>query len=663
MLGTQLPQAGPRSTIQEGTPVNAANAARVLTVGAIPLDNETVSIGGQVYKFENAIAAGGVKAYATFTSAAIAAGNKFKIGSVSDYTFRDYVGIATKAASDGVFSSFVADTKWIKLDTITYTYKTALTEKKAQGTVTVSGTPLAKVDNIDATGTITVTGTPVGNEELVVGAQTFLFKAARSGAGEITIDADNTNQAVNIVAAITADLATVTASNTLGVVIVTSVAHGTAGNAIPLTEAATGIEVSGSGTLENGTDAVAEQHLVVGAQSYKFVNLRGGVGEITISADNPTQVTNIVAAITADSTDVTAVDGALDTVLITAATIGVAGNALTFTEDATGIAVDGAGTLGTTTAGVNSIANEILVEATAEAALNNFVSATTGGAGVGVKYSTLTVAHATVDVTKTNASTIHAVAKSTGDAGNLFDTTTDSADFAWTGLVLAGGHDLQDTAYDVWLGVSDEAAIDNAVLAISAGAGAGTNYGTGTVAHTQVDSAKTAADTLTVTAKTIGDAGNAIALTNTGNFTKSSATLLHGEDTEAANGVLIGASAETSIENLVSAILTTAGDEGVKWGTGTVTNAYCTAAKTTPSTMTATAIVAGGTTGNAIAIAETLSNAGSFWAGGTTVLGGGVDGTEAPKGKIMFDTSNVYVATAENSVSGKNWKKTALGAL
>jgi len=661
MLGTQLPQASPKSVIEAGTPVNAVNSTKVLTVGGVPLDNETVSVGGRVYKYENAIAAGGVAAYATFTSAAIANGNTFKIGTVTDYTFRNYVGIATKATSDGVFSSFVADTKWIKLGATTYTYKTALTEKKAQGTVTVSGTPLAKVDNVDATGTITITGTPIAEESFVVGAQTFTFKAVRTGVGEVTIDADNTTQAANIVIAITADLATVTATNTLGVVIVTSVAHGTAGNAILLTAAATGVAVSGAGTLTNGIDAVAEEHLVVGVQSYKFVNLRGGPGEITIDADNAIQVINIVDAITADSTDVTAIDGAGDTVVVTAATVGVAGNALTFTEDATGIAVDGAGTLGTTTLGVDAIANEILVEATAEAALNNFVAATTGGAGIGTKYSTGTVAHTTVDVTKTNASTIHAVAKTVGDAGNLLDTTTDSADFAWTGLVLAGGHDLQNTAYDVWLGLNDEAAIDNAVLAITAGAGAGTKYGTGTVVHPLVTSAKTAVDTMTVTAKTIGDAGNAIALANTGNFAKSSATLLHGEDVETVGGVLIGISAEASIDNLVSAILHTPGDEGILWSTGTPVNPYVTAAKTTPATMTVTAIVAGGTTGNAIALDETLSN--GSWAGGATTMSGGIDGTEAPKGKIMFDTSNVYVATAENSISGKNWKKTALGAL
>ena len=108
---------------------------------------------------------------------------------------------------------------------------------------------------VQATGTITVTGTPLADEHLTVGIRTFHFKALRSTTGEITINADNTTQAANIVTALTADLATITSANLLGVVTVTAVAVGSAGNSIVLTTDATGVVVSGSGTLANGADS------------------------------------------------------------------------------------------------------------------------------------------------------------------------------------------------------------------------------------------------------------------------------------------------------------------------------------------------------------------------------------------------------------------------
>jgi hypothetical protein len=122
-----------------------------------------------------------------------------------------------------------------------------------------------------ATGTITVSGTPVANETFVVGGQTFTFKAARTVAGEVTISAVNATQARNILAAIQADVsATVTASVASAVVTVTAVATGTAGNSVVLTEAATGVAVSGSGTLSGGGTGTAISTITGGydGQSY-----------------------------------------------------------------------------------------------------------------------------------------------------------------------------------------------------------------------------------------------------------------------------------------------------------------------------------------------------------------------------------------------------------
>lgn len=117
-----------------------------------------------------------------------------------------------------------------------------------------------------------------------------------------------------------------------------------------------GVGIKAVGTITVSGTPVADETITIGETTYTFKAARAVAGEITINADNATQVTNIVDAVTTDSTDVVATDGADDTVVITAAAPGVAGNLLPFTESATGIAVDGTGTLGGTTAGVDPVA-------------------------------------------------------------------------------------------------------------------------------------------------------------------------------------------------------------------------------------------------------------------------------------------------------------------
>ncbi|CAB4157966.1 hypothetical protein UFOVP679_62 [uncultured Caudovirales phage] len=132
--------------------------------------------------------------------------------------------------------------------------------------------------SVAATGTITVSGTPVANETFVVGTQTFTFKASRAVAGEVTISAVNATQATNIVAAITADIpSTATAAAVSAVVTVTATTAGVAGNLIVLTEAATGIAVSGSGKLSGGSGFVTGQ--IDGTGSVGYGTGAYGVGD------------------------------------------------------------------------------------------------------------------------------------------------------------------------------------------------------------------------------------------------------------------------------------------------------------------------------------------------------------------------------------------------
>jgi hypothetical protein len=96
---------------------------------------------------------------------------------------------------------------------------------------------------------------------------------------------------------------------------------------------------------------VADETFVVDTQTFTWKASRSTTGEVTIGADAAECVTNIVTAVGLDLTTVTAEDGAGDTVVLTAATAGSAGNSIVLTESATNMAVDGSGSLGATTEG------------------------------------------------------------------------------------------------------------------------------------------------------------------------------------------------------------------------------------------------------------------------------------------------------------------------
>lgn len=158
-----------------------------------------------------------------------------------------------------------------------------------------------------ATGTITVSDTPVADETLTVGSTTLTFKASRSGAGEIAIDADTAVQAQNIMAAIREDVSGVRARQIVhtpainnaapvgadpNVVVVTANLAGVEGNTIVLTASATGIAVSGSGTLAGGVTGTSYTLFVAQRPyrhtvSWNHINTASAVtGNTTIAINN-----------------------------------------------------------------------------------------------------------------------------------------------------------------------------------------------------------------------------------------------------------------------------------------------------------------------------------------------------------------------------------------
>lgn len=154
--------------------------------------------------------------------------------------------------------------------------------------------------------------------------------------------------------------------------------------------------------------------------------------------------------------------------------------------------------------------------------------------------------------------------------------------------------------------------------------------------HTLVSASAFETNVMTLTALIGGTAANSIATTET--FTAetnvfAAATLGSGADCSAANAITAFVAAITASDTQEVGGADGAGD-----------------------TIVLTADVAG-MSGNSIGIAETLAN-GSF-AADAVFLSGGVDGTVAPDVQVLTDDTYIYLCIAENTVSGKNWRRFA----
>lgn len=125
--------------------------------------------------------------------------------------------------------------------------------------------------------------------------------------------------------------------------------------------------------------------------------------------------------------------------------------------------------------------------------------------------------------------------------------------------------------YEVLIGASAAASLDNLKSAVNATAGAGTTYSTGTLIHPTVTATTNADTTQLFEANTLGTAGNLIATTETtANNAFSGATMAGGED---INQVLSTADeVKTAIEaDTATAALVGVADAGGNDGSGVVT--------------------------------------------------------------------------------------------
>jgi hypothetical protein len=159
-------------------------------------------------------------------------------------------------------------------------------------------------------------------------------------------------------------------------------------------------------------------------------------------------------------------------------------------------------------------------------------------------------------------------------------------------------------------------------------------------AHPLVTAATFSGNTCLLTARVGGTIGNAITTAETmtgGNNAFSAVTFTNGANCSAAN----------AITALVAAI-TASDTQGVDAVDGA------------GDTVVLTADTAG-VAGNSIAIIEAMIN-GAF-VGNITVLAGGINGTVGYFGEMYIDATYLYTCVADNTISGKNWRRISLGSV
>lgn len=359
-----------------------------------------------------------------------------------------------------------------------------------------------------ATNTLTSDATNVADAEtVVIGAITYRFKDTMAQAYDVKIGADAATSLANLKKAING-------TGTEGVeYFAGTVAHTLViANAITATTLQVWSRTIGTGNNALGTTETSA-HL-----SWADATLGGGTG-----ASNP-GVATTNATITIGARTYTAVLNLAETV------------------------------------GIAAVADQILWVTSEAVFLDNLKLAVNAGAGAGTSYSTGTTAHADV-VASTNTNTVQTFfARAIGTTANALATSTTLANYAFADTTLGGGtgnsnpgvattaatvtidgraytfvNELTETAGasavvdQVLWGGTTAAALDNLKLAINAGAGAGTNYSTGTTAHSTVNATTNTDTEQTIEADTAGTAGNSITTTDTlTNGSWGSATLTGG---------------------------------------------------------------------------------------------------------------------------------------
>lgn len=266
-----------------------------------------------------------------------------------------------------------------------------------------------------------------------------------------------------------------------------------------------------------------------------------------------------------------------------------------------------------------------LVKATATLTSNNTNASTGKKVVVGTKEYTFIATALTAAVAATGVLTSDNTNVTEGDTVTIGTQVYKFIAIA-TGLTPALGGPRSYTKNEVLMGTTADLTMANLIHAINGTGVAGVNYSLGTKLNPDVSAGTLSAHAFTVTARVTGTVGNAIAKAEASthlDWDGTGAVLTGGVDT-VPNQVLIGASADATLQNLVDAINGTVAEgtkgPGVNYGVGTVANADVDAADVGSHASVMTAKV-GGIVGNAIA--KSTDETTLDWDGAGAVFTGG----------------------------------------
>lgn len=121
------------------------------------------------------------------------------------------------------------------------------------------------------------------------------------------------------------------------------------------------LPIKAVGTISMSGIALEDETFIIDTRSYYWTPSRYGAGMASIGTTAAEACTNLITAISADFSNLSATQGAGNTVIITALDGGVAGNSIDFSENSTNMTMNGGGHLGGTTAGVDGDTPYILI--------------------------------------------------------------------------------------------------------------------------------------------------------------------------------------------------------------------------------------------------------------------------------------------------------------
>lgn len=160
---------------------------------------------------------------------------------------------------------------------------------------------------------------------------------------------------------------------------------------------------------------------------------------------------------------------------------------------------------------------DVDIGGSAAVSLDNIKAAVNDSGTEGTTYGTGTDAHPTVTAEANAATTQEFTAKDFGTYANNYITVETSDHLAWDDTTLGGSSatpGVDPVANEVLIGVSAAVQLDNLKVAINNGSTEGTNYSTGTKAHSQVTATTNSDTEQTVQARDMAVTNGSIATTD-----------------------------------------------------------------------------------------------------------------------------------------------------